>query len=116
MIRSVVFIAFALVLALPARAQPSPEEPLAEPGRREILAVYDSREEARPDQTRLHRFAEMPLNHLGFIVSYWDINSGLPSAERAAHIRGIITWFRRPPPSSFFLWWLTHTHHARRKG
>jgi polysaccharide biosynthesis protein PelA len=114
MVRSAFFIAFALLLALPARAQPWPEEPLAEPVRREILAVYDSREEARPDQTRIHRFAEMTLNHLGFIVSYWDINSGLPSAERTARIRGVITWFRRAPPSLFYLWGLDQLAHGTR--
>jgi polysaccharide biosynthesis protein PelA len=87
-----------------ARAQTASEEPVAEPVKREILAVYDSREEARPDQTRIHRFAEMPLNHLGFVLSYWDVNAPLPSAERAVNIRGVITWFRRAPPSSFYLW------------
>ena len=114
MIRSALFIAFALFLALPARAQPRPEEALAEPVRREILAMYDSREEARPDQTRIHRFAEMTLNHLGFIVSYWDVNSGLPSAERTARIRGVITWFRRTPPSLFYLWGLDQLAHGTR--
>jgi len=87
-----------------ARAQTPDEEPLAEPVKREILAIYDSREEARPDQTRIHRFAEMPLNHLGFVLSYWDVNAPLPSAERAANIRGVITWFRRPPRSEFYAW------------
>jgi polysaccharide biosynthesis protein PelA len=98
----------ALVCALLAfsgvRAQTPDEEPLAEPVKREILAIYDSREEARPDQTRIHRFAEMPLNHLGFVLSYWDVNAPLPSAERAANIRGVLTWFRRAPPTSFYLW------------
>jgi hypothetical protein len=99
-------LACALLLSSSARAQDLPGEPVTEPVRREILAVYDSREEARPDQTRIHRFAEMPLNHLGFVVSYWDVNGGLPSGERAANIRGVITWFRRAPPSAFYLWGL----------
>ncbi len=89
---------------LRAQAQTSAEKSAAEPVRREILAVYDGREEARPDQTRIHRFAEMPLNHLGLVVSYWDLNAGLPGAERTANIRGIITWFRRAPPSGFYSW------------
>jgi hypothetical protein len=104
--QSVLLIAGALLLAPTARAQSVADEPVAEPVRREILAVYDSREEARPDQTRIHRFAEMPLNHLGFVVSYWDVNAALPSAERSANVRGIITWFRRAPPSEFYLWGL----------
>lgn len=89
-----------------ARAQFLGDDPERESVRREILAIYDSHEEARPDQTRIHRFAEMPLNHLGFVVSYWDISAGLPSSERTANLRGIITWFRRPPPASFYQWGL----------
>jgi hypothetical protein len=91
-------------IALPAMAQPLAEEPHAEPVRREILAIYDSREEPGPDQTRIHRFAEMPLNHLGLVVSFWDINAGLPSQERTENIRGMITWLRHPPPAEFYPW------------
>ena len=58
----------------------------------------------RPDLTRIHRFAEMPLNYFGFVLTYWDINTGLPSAERAANVRGIITWFRRAQPTAFYAW------------
>jgi polysaccharide biosynthesis protein PelA len=85
-------------------ASAQPETSTAEPVRREILALYDSRDEAHPDQTRIHRFAEMPLNHLGFVVSYWDINRGMPVPERTAKLRGILTWFRRAPPAAFYAW------------
>jgi polysaccharide biosynthesis protein PelA len=98
-------IAFcALALTPAALAQGLGDEPRAEPVRREILAVFDSREEPRPDQSRIHRFAEMPLNYFGFVVSYWDINAGLPSAERTENLRGIITWLRRAPPRQFYRW------------
>jgi hypothetical protein len=82
--------------------QASPPEPV----RREILALYDSRDESRPDQTRIHRFAEMPLNHLGLVVSYWDINRGMPGPERTANLRGVLTWFRRATPAAFYTWGL----------
>src|ERR1700738_1947585 len=102
---TVLLLLGALVLPLQAGAQTAAEEePLAEPVRREILAVYDSREEPRPDQTRIHRFAEMPLNHLGFVLTYWDVNAGLPGPDRTETIRGVITWFRRAPPPRFFFW------------
>src|SRR3984893_18524824 len=104
---TVLLLLGALVLPSQAGVQTAAEEePLAAPVRREILAVYDSREEPRPDQTRIHRFAEMPLNHLGFVLSYWDVNAGLPTAERTEKVRGVITWFRRAPPSAFYLWGL----------
>src|SRR5260370_12295374 len=110
--QSVLAIVCALLLSPLARAQTLPDEPAAEPVRREILAVYDSREEARPDETRIHRFAEMPLNHLGFVVSYWDVNAGLPGADRTENIRGVITWFRRAPPPLFYLWGQEHVAHG----
>jgi hypothetical protein len=87
-----------------AFAQPAVEAATPEPVRREILALYDSREEARPDQTRIHRFAEMPLNHLGLVVTYWDINRGMPSPQRTANLRGVLTWLRRAPPPAFYAW------------
>ncbi|MEA2903730.1 MAG: polysaccharide biosynthesis protein PelA [Alphaproteobacteria bacterium] len=71
---------------------------------REILALYDGREEPRPDQTRIHRFAEMPLNHLGFVVTYWDVNAGLPEAEHTANLHGLLIWFRRPQASAVHVW------------
>jgi hypothetical protein len=93
-----------ILLAPTALAQTLSDEPTAEPVRREILAIYDSREEPRPDQTRIHRFAEMPLNHLGFVVSYWDINAGVPGADRGENLRGIITWLQRPASSELYAW------------
>jgi hypothetical protein len=111
---SIPFLLCLLLLALPARAQPLGDEPRAEPVRREIMAVYDSREEPRPDQTRIHRFAEMPLNHLGFVVTYWDINAGLPDAEGTENLRGILTWFRRAPPALFYLWGQDQVRHGVR--
>src|SRR5262245_42724692 len=97
-------VAGVVLLSPVATAQPSGDEPLAKPVRREILAVYDSREEPRPDQTRIHYVAEMPLNHLGFMVTYWDIDAGLPPADRTANIQGIVTWLQRTPPAGFYLW------------
>ncbi len=60
---------------------------------RDILALYDGREEQTADYTRVHHYAEMPLNYLGYTVSYWDVSKGLPDADRLAHAHGILTWF-----------------------
>lgn len=100
-------LVYALLLPASAAAQTAADEGAPPtPVRREILAIYDSRQEPRADQTRIHRFAEMPLNYLGFVLSYWDVNAELPSAERTANARGVITWFRRAPPGSFYVWGL----------
>ena len=52
------------------------QEPI--PVKREILALYDGAQEGDADFTRIHRFAEMPLNHLGFILRFHDIRAKLP--------------------------------------
>jgi len=48
------------------------------PVKREILALYDGAQEGDADFTRIHRLAEMPLNHLCFILRFHDIRSKLP--------------------------------------
>ena len=44
---------------------------MAEQGRelpRVILGLFDSRREPNPEESRIHRLLEMPLNHLGLVV------------------------------------------------
>jgi hypothetical protein len=63
------------------------------PVKREILALYDGAQEGSAELSRIHRFAELPLNHLGFIVKFRDIGKGLPSLAEMERYRGVITWF-----------------------
>ena len=62
--------------------------------KRDVLALYDSRHEAHPAQTRLHQFVEMPLNWLGLKLTYVDVNGDLPSDF--GRYRGIVSWFIEP--------------------
>ena len=64
--------------------------------RREILALYDSRHEKTPQTTRIHQLAEMPLNWLGYKVSYIDVNGTLPTVSDMSRYRGLLTWFIEP--------------------
>jgi polysaccharide biosynthesis protein PelA len=64
--------------------------------RREILAVYDSQHEKTPQTTRIHHFAEMPLNWLGYKITYLDINGTLPDPADLGRYRGILSWFVEP--------------------
>ncbi len=66
------------------------------PVKLDILALYDSRHEKRPHVTRVHKFAEMPLNYLGYRVVYQDVNARLPPAQSLGRYRGILTWFAEP--------------------
>jgi hypothetical protein len=67
------------------------QEPIAV--KREILALYDGAQESDADSTRIHRFAEMPLNHLGFILRFQDIRAKLPEPAEIERYRGVLTWF-----------------------
>jgi len=86
----------------------------AAPLPREILSFYDSKYEGDPKFTRTHRFLEMPLNHLGFTLSYHDIRQPLP--EITPQQRGITVWFtadtQLEDPEPFFDW----LHRALDKG
>jgi len=79
-----------------------------EPVKREILALYDGAQEGDADVTRIHRFAELPLNHLGFILHYHDIRARLPDPAEIERYRGVLTWFASSvPDSGSYLAWAT---------
>ena len=70
---------------------------------RVVLALYKSSEHAndvegrRPKTATLnevHNWAQMPLNWLGLMVEYHDIDRGLPDERTMARYRGVVTWFQ----------------------
>jgi hypothetical protein len=63
------------------------------PVKREIIALYDGAQEGDASLTRIHRFAEMPLNHLGFILRFHDVRTKLPEPAEMGRYRGVLTWF-----------------------
>ena len=74
---------------------------------RTVLALYDSKYEGSARATLVHNLAEMPLNHLGLVVRYHDVRSGLPGAEALEAVRGVITWFTSdamPNPRAYLRW------------
>ncbi|HEX2839982.1 hypothetical protein [Hyphomicrobium sp.] len=74
--------------------------------RREILALYDSDHESDVANSRLHRFAEMPLNHLGYHLLYHDVNEPLPEPKSLMGYAGVMSWFADPLKNPFpFLGW-----------
>jgi hypothetical protein len=98
----------ALIVALlagRAGAQAAPFTPRVTP--RTILAVYDGRYQKDVRDTQIHRLLEMPLNHLGLVVTYCDLNKGLPSQGQMQDVRGIVTWFvsdSMEKPVEFLAW------------
>jgi polysaccharide biosynthesis protein PelA len=83
---------------------------------RSILALYDGVEEPAPDVTRIHKLLEMPLNHLGFRVTYWDLRRGLPPLDEARKHRAVATWFNeRIPHHQAYLAWARSLAAARQR-
>ena len=70
------------------------------PVKREILALYDGAQEGDANSTRIHRFAELPLNHLGLVLRFHDVREKLPEPAEIARYRGVLTWFAGPVPHS----------------
>lgn len=85
----VALLAVLMLLAISSHAQTQGES-LA----RTVLGIYDSTTEQSARWSRAHRFAELPLNHLGLRVRYWDIQQGWPDAAALAGVRGIVLWPR----------------------
>ena len=73
---------------------------------RQIVVLYDgAAAEARA--TLAHRMAELPLNHLGLVARYWDVQTGLPTADDLAGVRGVLIWFddlQVSDPDKLFVW------------
>lgn len=70
------------------------------PVKREILALYDGAQEGFVRATRIHRFAEMPLNHLGFVLRFQDVRAALPDPGDTRRYQGVLTWFAGPVADS----------------
>jgi hypothetical protein len=81
---ALVTLALVLAASSPARAQEV---------QRVVVGLFSSKDERDVRRSRLHRLAEMPLNHLGVILHLHDIRQGLPSDELMRRARGIVTWF-----------------------
>jgi hypothetical protein len=90
-----------LALSQTAIPQGAPSVP------RTILVLYDGTYGAETKFLPVHEIVEMPLNHLGLVVQYRDIRSGLPTANQMADVRGILTWFNSDAmadPLGFLKW------------
>ncbi|MDP1834914.1 MAG: hypothetical protein Q8K75_03200 [Chlamydiales bacterium] len=66
----------------------------ADPFPRTLIAVYDSTLQKDVRESCIHQFAEMPLNHLGYRLDYYDVQKGLPDLTERADVAGVIIWFR----------------------
>jgi polysaccharide biosynthesis protein PelA len=82
--------------------------------KRSILALYDGAEEPTEAETRIHKLLEMPLNHLGYRVTFWDLRKGLPSLAEARRHKAVATWFNERIPNHLaYLAWARSVAEAR---
>ncbi|MFQ5637649.1 MAG: hypothetical protein ACE5IR_06595 [bacterium] len=75
--------------------------------RRHILALYNSDLGQSTTDNPIHENAEVILNHLGCIVDYWDIKTGLPNENRMQKYLGVLSWFDEnytEHPENYFGW------------
>ncbi len=78
----------------------------ADPISRHVLALYDSQSEKTPADTMIHLHMEMPFNHLGFIVDFQDLRSGLPAPDVVGQYTAVVTWFTyEVPDQADYLFW-----------
>lgn len=64
---------------------------------RKVLVLYDGREAPALNYINAHRYGEMPLNHLGYVAQYQDINQALPDYPLPGRIAGILVWLNGTP-------------------
>lgn len=75
--------------------------------KRQVLAVYDGQTYPDIRSTPMHRAAEMPLNHLGYVLHYHDVHGELPSVDLVSKTyAAVIMWFTAnvQEPRAFLRW------------
>jgi polysaccharide biosynthesis protein PelA len=80
---------------------------------REILGLYDGATEPMVEFSRLHKYLEMPLNHLGYKLTLRDLRTGLPDPTETARYRAVATWFSgRVSDADAYLAWAANATKA----
>lgn len=75
---------------------------------RKIIALYDRENEISSKFSKGARFAEMPLNHLGLEVFFYDVQKPLPKIADDESVRGVLAWLPEgitlDDPAKYVLW------------
>jgi len=75
---------------------------------RKVLTLFDGSRDALLGHSELHRFIDMPLNHLGYVPEPWDVSHALPDFPLVGRYAGIVAWLPENEAewSSVFHQWL----------
>jgi hypothetical protein len=76
-----------IALALCLLGSPAGEE------KRDVLCLYNSREDRSTRASEIQLYAEVVLNYLGLVATYRDVHDGLPDDAEMERYRGILVWF-----------------------
>lgn len=60
---------------------------------RRILVIYNGEESPALNYSNAHRYLQMPLNHMGYVVDYANVLEPLPAGIYQDRYAGIITYF-----------------------
>lgn len=60
---------------------------------RHILVIHNDEDAPAIKYSNAHRFLEMPLNHMGYVVDYVSTQQALPEDAHQDRYAGIVTWF-----------------------
>lgn len=74
---------------------------------RELIALYDSRQQPNPRSAPVHRYLEMPANYLGYDIHYYDVGAALPAPQ--PEVAGVVLWFAPGyfvPDAEQFMGWI----------
>jgi polysaccharide biosynthesis protein PelA len=75
---------------------------------RRVVTFWDSTIDKRVDNSLVHKVAELPLNHIGIDLIYYDIHEPLPDLSQRDDILGVLLCFlettRMKDPKSFIGW------------
>jgi hypothetical protein len=72
-----------------------------------VIGLWDSAVTTTGRVSVVHRMAELPLNHLGLIVEFVDVNRPLPELRNRHDIRGVVSWLpddRMRDPAGYVTW------------
>ncbi len=73
---------------------------------RRVLLLYNSDMQPERSFTEVHRFVQLPLEHLGFIPVLYDIKNGLPGGYLADRYAGVVVWVGRLVDYGAFHEWI----------
>lgn len=75
---------------------------------RVVIGLYNGKNEPSIIFSWFHKMAEMPLNHLGLILEYHDVNEALPDLSTRDDVIGVMTWFTQnnvfDDPNRYIKW------------